>query len=204
MSKVKIGFNGLQVPMQVDRARHIVTRMTGNVSFLTPVPPLADISTAAGNLETAYNESRGRDKNKVQIMRLRRAELLALVTQLAAYVQSISNGNEEVILSSGFDVVHRGTPQPPVEKVANLRAFTGSVSGSIKLLWNRTIGARVYMVQIATDTASGEAFHERGITSKTRIKIDGLTPGIQYRVRAAAIGKNGFGNWSDTVIKIVE
>lgn len=204
MSKVKIGFSKLQVPQQVERSRLITTRMTGNANFATPVPTVADVIAATNALETAYNESRGRDKNKVQIMRLRRAEMLALIVQLAGYVQSITEGDGEKILSSGFDVVRRGEPQPPVGKVLNVRASNGPLSGAIKLLWNKTTGVRVYIVEYTTDPIVPGGFREHSITSKTRIVMFDFTPGTKYWLRVAAIGKDGRGDWSDPVAKIAE
>ena len=87
MAKLKMGFDKLTVPSQVERARNIINSISGNANFTTPNPTLADVTTANNALETAFNESRYRDKNKVATMRLRRKELLFLITQLAAYVQ---------------------------------------------------------------------------------------------------------------------
>ena len=56
MSRVKQGFSGLSVPEQVERARLIVTKTTGNASYTTPNPALADVSAAATALETAYKD----------------------------------------------------------------------------------------------------------------------------------------------------
>ena len=105
MAKVKIGMKGLTVPEQIERARLIVTNMTGNADYTTPSPALTVISTAADALETAYNESRNRDKVKVALMRMRRKELLYVINQLGAYVQQASGGDEEKIFSSGLILI---------------------------------------------------------------------------------------------------
>ncbi len=204
MSKIKIGFSTLDVPKQIERSRLIQTAMTGNASYATPVPSLATVKTATDNLEASYNESRGRDKNKVQIMKLRRAEMLALIIQLAAYVQSTSNGDKETILSSGFDVITRGVPQPPVGQVLNLRVSKGTVSGTVKLLWDRMPGARVYVIEVSTDPFGPETFEPRGVSTKSRFELDKLKPGNKYWMRVAAIGLNGLGDWSDPAAKIAE
>src|SRR5437762_1048104 len=120
MARVKLGFSGLSVPAQIERGRSIVVEMSGNANFPTPNPALAGVTTAINALETAYNESRGRDKVKMDIMRLRRAEFLNLMRTLGAYVQETTAGDEEEILSSGFAVVTRG-PKPPVGKILGLQ-----------------------------------------------------------------------------------
>ena len=204
MSKLKIGFSLLDVPKQIERSRLIQTAMTGNVNYTTPVPSLPTLKTATDSLETAYNESRGRDKNKIQIMKLRRAEMLALITQLAAYVQSTSNGDKEIILSSGFDVIARGVPQPPVGQVMNVRATNGTVTGSIKILWDKMPGARIYAVELSSDPFTAESFEIKGISTKIRFQIERLKSGAKYWVRVTAIGKDGPGIASDPAAKIAE
>lgn len=204
MSKTKIGFSNLTVPAQVERSRHIQTNMGGNLNFLTPVPTLLAVKAATDALETAYNESRGRDKNKIQIMKLRRAEMLALIVQLGAYVQSTSNGDKEIILSSGFDVIQSGAPQPPVGQVMNVRLSNGRTSGSIKVLFDKMPGAKAYVVEISTEPLDESKWDAKGAPIKTRFEITDLQPGTKYWVRVAAIGKDGVGLWSNLAFKIAE
>ncbi len=204
MSKIKIGFSGLTVVKQVERARNIHNSINGNLNFPSPLPLPAVFNTAINALETAWNESRNRDTVKIQIMKLRRAELLELVVQLAAYVQSTSNGDKEIILSSGFDVMQRGAPQPPMGKVQNLRASNGTVLGSIKLLWDKMPNAKMYIIQISPNPFTEETFKLVDGSTKTRFQIEGLTSAGKYWMRVAAFGKDGFGIWSDLVWEIAK
>lgn len=57
MAKVKLGLRGLTVVQKVEYARQIVSKMTGNAVFPTPVPSLAAVNTAALAAETAYNDA---------------------------------------------------------------------------------------------------------------------------------------------------
>ena len=199
MAKVKIGFNGLSVTEQIERARLIVTKMTGNSNFTTPNPSLATVSTAATALETAYNNSRGGDKTQMAIMRLRRKELLALMVQLGAYVQETSAGDEEVILSSGFDIVRPRTPKPEVAgEVRDVQVSDGSVSGAVKVTWQKADNAVIYVVMISmsADFANAEP---KGITTKTQKEIDDLNAGTTYYVRVLALGRERAGPLSETV-----
>lgn len=204
MSKIKIGFSSFTVPQQVERSRLITTAMTGNINFATPVPTLADVIASTNALETAYNESRGRDKNKVEIMRLRRIDMLALIVQLAAYVQSTSNGEKEKILSSGFDVISRGGPQPPVGKVLNLRVSNSRTPGTMRLLWDRMPGAKLYIIGVSDDPFSETSFEVKATSTKIRYRITDLTPGKKYWFKVAAIGKDGEGAYSDPAGQIAQ
>ena len=204
MSKIKIGFSKLSVTNQVERSRKIQTNMTGNLNFPTPAPALLAVKAATDAVETAYNESRGKDKNKIQILKLRRAEMLVLIVQLAAYVQSASNGDKEIILSSGFDVIERGLPQPPVGQVMNVRLSDGNVSGKLKVAFDKTAGAKVYVIEICPDPLVEANWDAKGASTKTRFELINLTPGTKYWVRVAAIGKDGIGLWSYPAFKIAE
>ena len=56
----------MPIPQKVAKARFIVTSMTGNVSFTTPSPTLAVITTNINTLETAYIVANGSlSKNSV-------------------------------------------------------------------------------------------------------------------------------------------
>src|SRR5688572_28335559 len=125
MARIKLGFSLLNVPAQIERGRNITTLMTGNTNYPTPSPTLAAVDAIIDALEVAYNESRNRDTVKMEIMRTRRAELLAIIRQLGAYVQNASLGNALVTLTSGFSVVPPRSPKPPVQQILDLRIAEG-------------------------------------------------------------------------------
>ncbi len=199
MAKVKLGFKDLQVPEQFERSRLIQTRMTGNIHFASPNPSLADMKLATDALEKAFTESRGRDKNKCAIMRLRRKEMLTLVSQLGAYVQNASGGDKEIILSSGFDVAKHNSIVPPVTQVLNLRARDGKAADSVKLIWKKVTGAKVYLVRVMLNNYEPEKAELKATPSASRCEIAGLTVGAKYYIEVAAIGGGIIGNWSDPV-----
>ncbi len=201
MAKVKMGFRGLSVPMQVERSRLIQTLMAGNANFPIPNPALSVLKSATDALETGYNESRGRDKDKMAIMRIRRKELLDLIRLEAAYVQNASGGDEEKILSSGFDIVRHGVASLPVGQVQNLRLIYTDMSGVLKARWNRLPNARIYFIEVADEQQPGN-FIQKGTATKTTFEIKNLTPGKIYYVRVAGIGRLGKGDYSYVISKM--
>ncbi len=193
MSKVKIGFSKLTVPQQVARGRLITSSMTGNASFPTPSPALAVVDGKIDELETAYNESRGRDKDKTAIMRLRRKEMLFLIVQLGAYVQQASDGDEEVILSSGFDVVAAGTPRPDTGgEVTGIDLTDGSQENTIKVEWDKATDAVLYLLETSAtpDFSNGEF---AGGTTRTQKEIGPFAPGSTVWIRIFAFGRENPG-----------
>ncbi len=203
MSKVKMGFYGLSVPEQIERARHIHDEMTGNTNYTTPVPALTIVDGAITALETAYNNSRGRDKNEVAIMNLRRKELLVIISQLAAYVQEASGGDAEKILSSGYAVAKAKTPHPDTAgAVNNVRLSDGSVSGKIRVDFDKADNAVLYVIitSLSADMSNKEP---KGITSKTHKEIGNFDPGTTVWVKVIALGREEPGSPSETVSIIV-
>lgn len=203
MSKVKIGFSGLSVPNQIERARNIVTLMTGNANYTTPSPTLVVVGDAVDALETAYNQSRNRDKAKMVTMRSRRKEMLYLVVQLASYVQDASGGNEEKILSSGYSVVGAKTPHPVIAgAVTNVRLSDGAVSGSIRVDWDKATNTVLYVV-FASTQPEFTYLDVQGITTKTQKEIGELSPGTRYWIRILPLGREEMGPISEPISILV-
>lgn len=194
--RIKIGFSKLSILAQIARARDIVNDMTGNSNFLTPVPALADVTAAIDALDLAFTEALTRDQNKIAIRNIRRKELLVLTSQLAYYVQDVSGGDEEIILSSGYGVVRRGNLDP-VGQVLNLRTRNGVHLGSFGALWDRVTGAGAYIVEISDD---GETFRLFQVVLQTRVEVTDLVPGQLCYVRVTAVGRTGHGVPSDVSV----
>jgi len=204
MSIVKIGFSGLNVPDQIQRTREITTAMTGNPTYLTPSPALNDVDDKADEVETAYQESRGGDKDKLAILRLRRKELLVLISLLAQYVQFTSGGDEEKILSSGFDVRKVNAPHPDTAgQVPNLRLSEGSNIRKVKAMWDKADDAVIYFIEsdITPDFNNAEA---RGFTTRLQKEIGEFTQGQRIWIRVFAIGREKPGPASEPVSIIVK
>lgn len=199
-----MGFSNLSVPEQIERARLIVFKMTGNATYATPNPSLASVTAANDALEDAYNISRNRDKVLVAAMRLRRKELLFIISQLAAYVQQASDGDEEKISSSGFSVRGKGTPRPVIAgMVHDVRLSDGSKSGRVKVDWNKADDAVIYLVEYSLDSSDSAEFKIAGITTSLHKEIGDYTPGQKLWVRITALGREEAGPASETVSIIV-
>ena len=83
MAQIKLNFSRLSIPEKIARARQIVTALTGNPHFTSPQPPLASITTAASELETAFADVqaiRQEAKTKTTIQNAKEDVLDKLVT----------------------------------------------------------------------------------------------------------------------------
>jgi hypothetical protein len=199
MSQVKSNLQGLPPLGVVAKTRDIVTKMTGNANFTTPVPALPALTTGATDLETAYNAAiaaRSASKAATNTLAVKLAALHALLMQEASYVQTTSGGDATKIDSSGFGV--RNEPAPAVKLPAPLSlVLNANVNpGTMALKWKNVRGAVSYVVERAPDSAEPHQFAGVAIPTSPRCTVSGMTSGARYWFRVAAVNAAGNGLYS--------
>lgn len=213
-AKISLGLRGLSANDKVELARAIVTAMTGNSNFTTPVPALSVVTAAANALDTALQNAQDRGKTKVALAHAAEAHLDNLLTQLALYVESASNNDPAKILSSGMRVKNNKTPVQVPGVPVNLRAGAAVNDGDVKLSWDKVPFAKVYVVEQTDDPGLVISSRSVGgsnltpavtwttaiIVTRTNATIRGLISGNKYAFRIFAIGAGGYGPYSDLII----
>jgi len=205
MSQVKTNIGKLNSMEVVALARNVVTKMTANANFTTPVPALAAITTAADQLEASINAAiaaRSASKLATSTQKDKLTTLHGLLMQEASYVQTTSNGDATKIDSSGFTV--RNTPSPigvlPAPSDLELNANVNP--GSMGLKWSPVPGAASYMIERAPDGPEPHAFVGIASPTKTSAVVNSMTSGSRYWFRVAAVNAAGTGLWTLEVSKI--
>ncbi len=170
--------------------------MTGNVSYTTPVPPLATMTTETDDLETNFQDALKGDRDKKALMRIALTTLRDDLRTLTGYVQSASDGDETKILSAGFDVKSPGIPVGILPPPGNVRCVFGNVPGEIIMRWSGVNGRLIYKVQM-NRTPENPLWLDYTYTGKSRLVISGLVSGNDYEFRIACISASGIGDYSD-------
>lgn len=205
MAKIKLNLSRLSISAKLDLAKQIVNAMTGNTNFATPNPTLAQITTAADNLEAARSELlalRAEARNKTVIQEQLEDALAKLLTQLAAYVENISGNNPVIITSAGMDVKATAAPTGPLAPPAAFNTTSGDSDGEIDLGWNSDPGAKSYVIEMSTQGPPNAVWTQAKTTTKSKESITGLQSGTRYWFRVAAIGATGQSGWSDISTRI--
>jgi len=70
-----------------------------------------------------------------------------LLSGTAIKVQDLSNGDEKLILSAGFEVKRKPAPVGLLERPENVIAKAGPTRGSLEVSWNVVPNAYLYEVQ---------------------------------------------------------
>jgi hypothetical protein len=183
----------------------IITGMTGNASYPTPSPTLAAVTAALNAFTTAVNDAINNGGGTVLTIAktARRAELVALLRQLATYVQLECKGNLEVLVSSGFPI-QKPTRDPigelPVP--SNLTVSLGNYSGQLNASVTPVFGAAVYNWRLTT-AAAPTVVVQSAQTTAANNTFTGLTPGVVYNVEVNVVGAAGPSGWSDPVSQMV-
>ncbi|MGI9088436.1 MAG: fibronectin type III domain-containing protein [Chthoniobacterales bacterium] len=188
-------FANVPVAMLIAFLRNVIVMMTGNPAFLTPPPnpSLADVKTAVDDLEEKNQAALNGGKVEIANRRAAQEAAVNLGRQLGNYVESQSNGDLAVLLSSGFDAVRAPTPSVvPATPLNPTLNYTG-VSGELLFRFLGDYNVRNFSVGYA-ESAAGP-WTDNGLSTTSRVLLAGLTPGKTYWARACANGAAGTSDW---------
>jgi hypothetical protein len=204
MPRIRLNLHKLSITEKIAKAEQIVAAMTGNPSFPTPSPTLASITTAANELKTANADvlaSRQTAKEKTAIQNQKEDALDQLLTQSAAYVESVGGNNEQLILSAGMAMrlPAVATTEAPTQP-QGLMATAGDHDGEIYLSWDTVSGAKSYVIERSPDPPT--TWTHAGVSTRSNFTAQNLISGTRDWFRVAAVNSNGQSGWSDPAMKI--
>ncbi|HJQ26304.1 MAG TPA: fibronectin type III domain-containing protein [Blastocatellia bacterium] len=205
MAKVKPDFKRLPVADKVIRGQQIVGSLTGNEGFPTPNPPLAQITAAIDGLQTAITGAqvaRQTARAKTAEQNDKEAALDQLMTQLAAYIESVSGGDETMIKTAGVGIRSAASASDDLSAPTGLSATAGDHDGEVDLHWNRIARARSYVIERSADPPTDSSWAHVKVVTTSSATVGSLTRGTKYWFRVAAISAGGQSGWSEPATRI--
>lgn len=171
-------------------AQNVTTSMANAVSvFPAPTPPLADINNAIATYAGLLQLAADRDRVQVVLKNQTKQALLLMLSQLADYVNLAAQGDEGVLVQSGFNL--NKVPQPVNMKApTGIALLDGGNSGELFLKFKKVSGASSYLFQYTNDTLLAEESWVSIPATTTSYTFTGLTKGATYYCRAVAVGGN--------------
>lgn len=202
MAKVKRGIFNLDIPNKIVKADAVISQMTANANFPTPNPSIADITaknTALKNAQTATEALRQASQAQTLVMNQTEDELDNMLNSLAGYIDSVSAGDEGMILSSGFDVADTpGTNVVPLYVVSGFAATTGDEPGEVNCMWNKLVNVGKHSYNVYGRVyGSADTFTLLAGTDQSKADIKDLTPATKYEFYVVGVKKNQPGPQSD-------
>lgn len=186
-----------------DFANGVHDHMDGNPTYPTPPVTMAALATAITDYSDAVAAAADGGPTSTAAKNNARAALIAILRQLASYVDDNHGNDMEKLLSSGFKAQSTSHAQSPLPKAEILRITNGN-SGQLLITVRKDPNARGTELRYALIGAGGTPgpWQAAPMSTKTRnIPLDGLTPGQSYAVQARGFGgSTGFGDWSDSQI----
>jgi len=204
MAKVKLELSKKNIAEKAALGNKVGSSMTGNVYFKTPSPTLEALKTATTNMVAASDDLEAARKivqMKVSVLYQQESIFDGVMTQMGAYVNNTSSGDEAIILSAGMDIQKEKSAVTIPDKITSVNATAGDNAGEIDLSWDKSYNAKSYVVEIAVNGTVLE-WKQSQITTRSKAELTGLITGTAYQMRVAAIGSAGQGPWSDPVLKV--
>ncbi len=176
----------------------VETSMTGNSSFPDPTPKIADITAARQALEAAILPAANGDRVAVALRNSLTRALGTLLVRECAYVNTASDGDRNVALSSGYPAAKEPTPiglVPPPQKVV---AKPTNKDGEVLVTFKCAYGSRMKQVYATSgDPNVEEGWELIGVTTKSRFLATNLDPMKFYWFRVNAVCAAGVSGYSD-------
>jgi hypothetical protein len=182
--------------------KRVVEKTKNNPTFPNPPAALAELEKLLPEYDTAVISARGREKEKIAIKKAKKAAVVALLSEVAAYINLTCNGDEALLLSSGFDISGpNGTSSlPGIQKLEVELGPPGEVTISVK----RVRGARAYMHQYTTEAPTSETLWVNVGHTNPFNTFRGLKSYTKYWFRTVALGTNGQMVYSPFEARIVQ
>ncbi|MEQ1749805.1 MAG: fibronectin type III domain-containing protein [Prosthecobacter sp.] len=205
-AKVKMDLSTRKTNDRVIYIENHINQMLNNASFPTPLPSAVDFLaqfTAYRNSVLAADAAETVWKDSIAQRDEQWAGMLATMNMRGAYVQAASNGNRQVIISSGLGVKNPPSPIGTLHAPLGLRVDLNGTVGKMILNWSAVQGAKGYLLECAV-VVNGvygpwELIEAGG---KPTLTLNGMIVGREYAFHVAAMGGDGGrSDWSATVIR---
>lgn len=185
------------------KSSQILTAMTGNPHFTTPVPALTVLQQAIDDFDAELQKGDGGSFESA-LKNQKRDGLIDVLHSLGRYVDFEVDGDEVIILSSGFSVTKTRESRPPVAPVSNLKVTDGVNPGEVVVSFKRDPSATGYNCQFTTDPMGAGSDWQSQYSSTSKMVVGNLESGKAYWFRIVTLGRKDQQAMSDPVKRVVQ
>lgn len=180
---IKLGFTRYSDKALERKTRRILTRMTGNLHFPDPVPSLKDVQQQLAEFHAAVQALDGRPINYMLKKRARKT-LEHSMKLLGQYVLRQSNHQEDILESSGYDMIQQVQLFELLDQPGGFRVKAGA--GSALVSSDRVKGARNYVFEYTEAPLTGDSIWTTETDIRPMHAFTELLPGKAYCFRMGA------------------
>lgn len=185
---------------KIERTRKVCTSLEGNAFFVKPDIDLITLTNLSDSLETHHLASLNGDKREKAITKQIEEELVKNLRLEARYVDRIADGDEVMLLSSGFTI---SKPYGAKERLL-FRAKKGPNSGSALLRRKNVKDAHAYIFQVCKmDVLTSDAIWSTiEVLLKGSLLVENLSQKEIYWFRVAYVTSAGTSDYCDPIMYI--
>ena len=182
--------------------QRVIEKMENNPVFPNLPPALADLKKVLPEYQASLVKAKSRDKEMVAIKNDKKAIVLALLEELADYVNVTCKGDRTLILSSGFDVTDEQSSRPATA-IETLEVELGE-PGEATLRVKKATGVVAYVHQYTTEPPGLNTVWVREESSIGEHTFKGLASDKRYWFRVLAIGRKGQKAYSPVISRSIQ
>jgi hypothetical protein len=188
-----------RVPDQLTQGKNVVVMSREAMTGTQPL--IDDLDAANTDLQTKQEtvaEARSAASQSTAALHASAKAQRDAYGNLAGHVNTVADGSDTFILSTGYEVRATPTPRPPLtEAPSDVRTRINGVPANVLVLWQGLSGARNYEVQYTTDLSGATGWSNVPETpGATRLDVGGLVSGTKYAFRVRGLSTGQPGPWS--------
>jgi len=192
---VKAGLTGLNPEQVLSLLGNVIAALNGNTNFPVTNPTLLFLEGLFTQLSEAVNAAVDGGKSRIALRNAVVKQVRIAFTTLAADINEQCNGDAIKAATSGMLFRATKVPAGLLGPVARFRGVALG-NGRIKLMWGGLKGRSSYVVYSTLEFNTQPVWEFRGQTSKNRIILEGLEPGVMYFFKVAGVNNYGTGEFS--------
>lgn len=203
MKRIKLNFSRYTDANFLAKARHILAKLTGNANFPSPTPTLVALSDSIDAFSLKFTAALELGKDNVADKNKARVELNDLLVELGLYVMFVANGDETILISSGYDLA-KDPSLVSLKPAGPLVIGNGPIPGSVQSTVKRPEGGKIFIHQYSSQLPSEGSLWEEVSVSVSRYVHTNLLRGKEYWFRVIVKGARGQETYTDVVSMFVQ
>jgi hypothetical protein len=199
---VVLDFVRLLIAQEVEFTKNVIARTRANPKFSGSPVPVDELEAKLSLLETRSIDAQGGGKEATALMHQTEVELLDMLRKVGRYVDLVADGDEAIILSSGFNL----SKQPAPSSRPDFSVELGEKPHSVLLHCKAQEGVKAYIWQYLigdAPSANDADWVTAQVTSKTQAELTGLTPLTKYWFRFAVVTATRTGPFCSPIMQVV-
>lgn len=180
----------------------VLNKTENNPNFPDAPAALGEVKKLLPEFQSALSNAKGRDMEAVALKNNLKAQLIALLTELAAYITLTSKGDRLKLLSSGF-FISGGSGTEPDPVITQLEVVLGA-PGEATISVKRVRAARAYMHQFTTEPPTATTVWASAGSKLPYYTFSGLTSVAKYWFRVVVIGRYGEIVTSPVITRVIQ